>query len=66
MGFLTVDGSPHCIQVHFPSKYLKRILQQEIKFEHFVIDKNGDTYQVEMEIIRKSMRFAPNGRKLDI
>jgi len=52
VGFLTVDGSPHCIQMHFASKYLKRALKnQDIEYKNFVINKNKQVFDVPVEKI---------------
>lgn len=62
IGFLTVDGSPHCIQMHYVSKYLKRELKSDIEFKHYVISKEGKIYQVTIEAIDKSKMLAESGR----
>ena len=65
VGFLTVDGSPHCIQMHFGSKYLKRGLKNsEIQYEHYVIDEQGKVAQVTMEAIDKAKRISLLGKPL--
>ena len=65
VGFLTVDGSPHCIQMQFGSRYLKRGLKNsDIQFEHFVIDEQGNVAQVTMEVINKAKWIGPLGKPL--
>jgi len=64
VGFLTVDGSPHCIQMHFVSKYLKRGLKvQDISYKHFVIRKDGGVFEVGMEEIDKTKDLAERGKE---
>ncbi|MBD3280808.1 hypothetical protein GF389_04775 [Candidatus Dojkabacteria bacterium] len=63
MGFLTVDGSPHCVQVHYASKYLKRNLKVNVEYEHYVVDKNGQVYEVSMEAIDESRNLSKVGKK---
>lgn len=58
VGFLTVDGSPHCIQMHFCSKYLIRGLKNKVEFKHFVIDKDGKVFEVDSETIDKSKNLS--------
>lgn len=58
VGFLTVDGSPHCVQMHFSSKYLLRGLKNKVEFQHFVIDKNGKVLEINLETIDKSKNLA--------
>ena len=60
VGFLTVDGSPHCVQMHFAAKYLSRGLKNSVNFEHFVIDKNGKVFKINEEIIENSKNFSKN------
>jgi len=64
VGFLTVDGSPHCIQMHYVSKFLKRGLKKDVEFEHYVIRKDGKVFQVSMEAIDNSKDLSNAGKKL--
>lgn len=62
VGFLTVDGSPHCVQMHFASKYLRRGLKsQKIQFEHYVIRSDGKLFKIDMERIDKAKNLAERG-----
>ena len=63
MAFLTVDGSPHCVQMHYLSKYLKRELKSKVNFSHFVISEDGIVYKVDMDDINKSNLLALVGKK---
>lgn len=68
IGFLTVDGSPHCIQVHFGSKYLKigSVKGDKVEYKHYVIKHDGSVYEVPMEDIDKARDLATLGRKISI
>jgi hypothetical protein len=64
VGFLTVDGSPHCTQMHFCSYFLKRILGNGVKYEHYVVGDGGKVYKVSMKDIKKARKFAKIGKKI--
>jgi len=36
---LTIDGSPHCIQLHFAAQDAKRITGADTQLKHFAIEK---------------------------
>ncbi len=36
---LTVDGSPHCLQLHLAAEQAKRIAKSEVNIRHFVIEE---------------------------
>lgn len=57
VGFLTVNGSPHCIQIHYARKYLQRALKLNIEYEHYVIDNEGEIVRVEHDIVEQSKDF---------
>jgi hypothetical protein len=62
IGFLTVDESPHCIQMHFTSRYLKRISRFKLKFEHYVISKNNKIYKIEIKDINNAKKLSRLGK----
>jgi len=66
VGFITPDGSPHCVQMHFASKYLKRGLNKDIEFEHYVADGHGKVFQVSMKAIDKSKNLSLVGKEVKI
>jgi hypothetical protein len=49
---LTVDGSPHCVQLHYILDDLKRLFPG-LKINHYVIE-NGTLYEVTPQAVRKS------------
>jgi hypothetical protein len=60
VGFLTVDSSPHCIQMHYLSNYLARALKTPVDFAHFVVYEK-EVYQIPEEAIVSSRRLATHG-----
>jgi hypothetical protein len=63
VGFLTVDGSPHCTQLHYASKYLNRGLKHPMEYEHYVIKSNGQVFKVTPESIDKSKDLSSFGEE---
>ena len=64
VGFLTVDRSPHCVQLHYMSKYLKKALKvTDIEYSHFVISEDKTVTEVTMEQINDSRNFSKIGKK---
>ena len=47
---LTIDGSPHCYQLHVLGQDLKRYFAPEILVSHFVIEK-GEVYEISYQAI---------------
>jgi hypothetical protein len=66
VGFLTVDGSPHCVQMHFASKYLKRGLAKNVEYKHYVINNDKKVFLVSLEAIDKMRDLADNGTEINI
>ncbi len=50
---LTVDGSPHCIQLHYLVEDIKKHFLHNINTKHLVIEK-GVLYEVSERAVRKS------------
>lgn len=50
---LTVDGSPHCIQLHYAIDEAKKLTSSDIKVEHFVIT-DRKAIQVSSEAVKLS------------
>jgi hypothetical protein len=66
VGFLTVEGSPHCVQMHYASKYLKRGLKNSVEFEHYVIRKDGKVFKVSIESIDQSKDLSNFGEEFSL
>jgi hypothetical protein len=49
---LTVDGSPHCLQLHFALEDLRKLFPN-LKIKHYVIEKSK-LYEVSSEAVRTS------------
>lgn len=47
---LTIDGSPHCYQLHVLGQDLKRHFAPELSISHFVIEK-GNVYEISNQAI---------------
>ncbi len=54
---LTVDGSPHCVQLHYIADEVKRYSKQDFKVEHFVI-YNGKLVQISEKEVKLSRYLA--------
>lgn len=57
VGLLTVDGSPHCCQIHFGRKYLERQLKTSVKFSHYVISTKGEIRKIEPHLVDNAKVF---------
>ncbi|MEM2145764.1 MAG: hypothetical protein QW279_10410 [Candidatus Jordarchaeaceae archaeon] len=53
ISILTVDGSPHCIQLHYAVEEAKKISGSNIEVKHFVIYK-GEVQEVPSQTVKKS------------
>ena len=54
---LTVDGSPHCVQLHYVIDDVKRHFAPEITTEHFVIEK-GKVHEISSDAVKKSRHLS--------
>jgi len=54
---LTVDGSPHCVQLHYVVEDVKRHFTPEINIEHFVIEK-GEVLEVSARAVKRSRHLS--------
>ena len=59
---LTVDGSPHCIQLHFLAEEVERILGRGVHRRHFVVER-GRALEIEPRFVRTA-RYLSRVRKL--
>ncbi|MHA1263429.1 MAG: hypothetical protein ACTSSA_15385 [Candidatus Freyarchaeota archaeon] len=50
---LTVDGSPHCVQLHYAVEEAKKISGSNIQVRHFVISK-GAAIEVSAQTVKRS------------
>ncbi|MHA1959767.1 MAG: 4Fe-4S ferredoxin [Candidatus Thorarchaeota archaeon] len=54
---LTVDGSPHCIQLHFVTEDIKRHFQPNINIEHFVVEK-GEVHEISPKAVKHARHLS--------
>ena len=54
---LTVDGSPHCVQLHYVIDDVKRHFAPEITTKHFVVEK-GAVHEISSDAVRKSRHLS--------
>lgn len=48
---LTMDGSPHCIQLHFLGEHINKILKNKVTIIHYVIEK-GNIIKIPQKTIK--------------
>jgi hypothetical protein len=61
---LTVDGSPHCVQLHYIVEDIKRHFTPEIKTAHFVVEK-GDVREVSPKAVKRSRHLSKIQKMLE-
>ncbi|MFX0053839.1 MAG: hypothetical protein ACFFAD_02810 [Candidatus Hermodarchaeota archaeon] len=54
---LTVDGSPHCVQLHFLIEDIKRHFTPEVETDHYVVEK-GIVHQVSAAAIKRARHLS--------
>lgn len=54
---LTVDGSPHCIQLHYVIEDIKRHFAPEITTTHYVIEK-GAVHEISTDAVKRSRHLS--------
>ncbi len=54
---LTVDGSPHCVQMHYIVEDVKRNFEGKFDTEHYVIEK-GKLYRISEECVKISRHLS--------
>jgi len=54
---LTVDGSPHCVQLHFVVEDLKSHFTPDIDTAHFVVEK-GKVHQVSPKAVKRARHLS--------
>lgn len=54
---LTVDGSPHCVQLHYVIDDVKRHFAPEIETKHFVVEK-GKVHEISSAAVKKSRHLS--------
>jgi hypothetical protein len=54
---LTVDGSPHCVQLHYVIEDIKRHFTSDVKVSHFVVEK-GKVHEVSSPAVKRSRHLS--------
>ncbi|MFW9787040.1 MAG: hypothetical protein ACFFE1_05160 [Candidatus Thorarchaeota archaeon] len=54
---LTIDGSPHCVQLHYVVEDIKRHFAQDIETSHYVIEK-GNLFEISAESVKRSRHLS--------
>jgi phosphoribosylanthranilate isomerase len=54
---LTLDGSPHCIQLHFTAEQAKRISKSDVNIKHYVIEK-GKCIEISPDVVEIARHFS--------
>ena len=54
---LTIDGSPHCIQLHFLIEDIKRHFTPEVETVHYVVE-NGQVYEINSEAVKRARHLS--------
>jgi len=57
MVVLTVDGSPHCVQLHFAAQQAKLLTDSKIELSHYVVEK-GELIKLTPESIRVARHLS--------
>lgn len=61
---LTVDGSPHCVQLHYTVEDIKRHFAPDIETAHFVIEK-GNLFEVTSDAVKRSRHLSKIQKMID-
>lgn len=61
---LTVDGSPHCVQLHYVIDDIQRHFIQEVDIEHYVVEK-GEIYKISDVAVKRSRHLSKIQSMLD-
>ncbi len=61
---LTIDGSPHCVQLHFVIENIKRHFTPDVKTDHFVVEK-GQVHQISPMAVKRARHLSKIQKMLD-
>lgn len=61
---LTVDGSPHCVQLHYVVEDIKRHFATDIETAHFVIEK-GKMFEITADSVKRSRHLSKIQKMID-
>ena len=60
---LTVDGSPHCLQLHFAVDQAKTIAGSDVKVAHYTIE-HGELSQISTEAVKTARHLSQTEKLL--
>jgi hypothetical protein len=62
MTALTIDGSPHCVQLHFLIEDIKRHFTPEVETDHYVVEK-GIVHQISAASVKRARHLSKLDQK---
>jgi hypothetical protein len=54
---LTIDGSPHCVQLHFLIEDIKRHFTPEVDIAHYVVEK-GNVHEISAVSVKRARHLS--------
>ena len=54
---LTVDGSPHCVQLHYVLEDIRRHFTPELQTKHYVVEK-GEVHEISPGAVKRSRHLS--------
>ncbi|MFW9979693.1 MAG: hypothetical protein ACFFEJ_16540 [Candidatus Thorarchaeota archaeon] len=60
---LSIDGSPHCVQLHYLIEDIKRHFTPEIATQHFVVEK-GQVVEISPDTVKRSRHLSKIGSSI--
>lgn len=61
---LTVDGSPHCVQLHHVAEEVAKIVGKQVNFKHFVIE-NKKVIEIDSKTIKTARYLSKIKRMIE-
>jgi hypothetical protein len=61
---LTIDGSPHCVQLHMVVEDIKRHFTPEVETAHYVVEKD-EVYEISAEAVKRARHLSKIQASLD-
>ncbi len=61
---LTVDGSPHCVQLHYVIEDIKRHFTPEVETAHYVVER-GEVFEITPKAVKRSRHLSNIQQMLD-
>lgn len=61
---LTVDGSPHCVQLHYVIEDIKKHFAPDIETAHYVIEK-GKLFEITADAVKRSRHLSKIQKMID-